>query len=171
MLNIKDAIEKVLNTLPKSTLITLVIIFAFLWSNDKIKENNRKQEEIIENQQTFKTDLKTISTDLKTTKTNVIDGFREQRTEINAINEKQKVVIETLPSNKKIIIDQINKIYDQIRKEQEQEQQMLKLKDLNKESNSIDSISQAIPPDLYFDRDTTKSDYFDMLSILTYIIF
>jgi hypothetical protein len=106
-----DVIKKILAKLPKDTLVLLVIMFAGLYSNQKIKDNEKRQQVLIDTQILITKNQKTLGAKMD-------DGFQSLRTDLNEVKMKQEVVIPTLPHASIIMIDQIKDIYNQMRQDQ-----------------------------------------------------
>jgi len=114
---IKDTFGKILSKLPKNTLVTIVVILACLYGNKLLKESKSWQEGIVKNQEMI------IGKQINIEKS-VNKGFLENKKghddiifDLREVNEKQKVVIETLPEISKKTVKQIQEIYNQMRKD------------------------------------------------------
>src|SRR3989304_1066543 len=114
---IKDTFGKILSKLPKNTLVTIVVILACLYGNKLLKESKSRQEGIVKNQEVI------MGRQINIEKI-VNKGFLENKKghddiifDLREVNEKQKVVIETLPEISKKTVKQIQEIYNQMRKD------------------------------------------------------
>lgn len=122
--------KKLLSKLPKNTLVTIIIVLACLYGTKLLKEGKAWQETVIKKQDAIEK--------------RVVEGFsgnRKQHKEImidlQEVKQEQKIIIETVPEESKKMIEQVQGIYDQMRKDQEEKN--------NHQSISINEIKSIYP--------------------------
>jgi hypothetical protein len=114
----KELLTQLLKSLPKQTLITLVILLGFFWANDRVKKNAEKQDITIDSIKGLKTEMSKgfESVDnrfnvVETSISNLKAGLSEQKAVTKVIIDRSSEVV-------KQAARQTQEIYDQMKRDQ-----------------------------------------------------
>jgi len=114
----KELLTQLLKSLPKQTLITLVILLGFLWANDRVKKNAEKQDITINSINEVKSEMRdgfkgvdNRFNVVETSISNLNTGLSEQKS-------VTKVIIDQSSEAVKQAARQTQEIYDQMKRDQ-----------------------------------------------------
>jgi hypothetical protein len=114
----KELLTQLLKTLPKQTLITLVILLGFFWANDRVKKNAEKQDITIDSIKGLKTEMskgfESVDNRFNVVETS-ISGLKTGLSEQKAVT---KVIIDRSSEVVKQAARQTQEIYDQMKRDQ-----------------------------------------------------
>lgn len=121
----KELLTQLLKSLPKQTLVTLVILLGFVWANDRVKKNAEMQNITINSINEVKTEMRdgfeSVDKRFNVVETNILDvktNLSEQEQVTGIVVNQLPAAVRDMVHQTKEATRQTQEIYNQMKRDQ-----------------------------------------------------